>query len=148
MIFNKLFFMLNCFFVYCRRKHYILNAKRKVMVYGKNLHVIFPYIFQGQVFMGNNCNFNGMKILGNGSVKIGDNFHSGQECMIITQNHNYDKGSRIPHDETYMLNKITIGKNVWFGNRVIWWQVVLQLGRGQLLLLELWYVRMCLLVPL
>lgn len=59
-----------------------------------------------------------MQILGDGSVTIGSNFHSGTECMIITQNHNYE-GTCIPYDATYVLKHIVIGDNVWFGNRVI-----------------------------
>ncbi len=35
------------------------------------------------------CHFNGMRIVGDGRVVIGDHFHSGSEILIITQNHNY-----------------------------------------------------------
>ena len=59
-----------------------------------------------------------MKILGGGKVVIGDYFHSGSECMIITQNHNY-KGNMIPYDNSYIYKNVTIGDCVWFGNRVI-----------------------------
>lgn len=48
---------------------------------------------------------------------IGDYFHSGTECMIITENHNYE-GDEIPYDSTYVRKTITIGDCVWFGNRV------------------------------
>lgn len=37
-----------------------------------------------------------MNLAGTGTVKIGDNFHSGVECMMITQNHDYDDGNAIP----------------------------------------------------
>jgi acetyltransferase-like isoleucine patch superfamily enzyme len=63
--------------------------------------------------------FNGMEINGGGKVTIGDNFHSGPGCMMITQNHNYDKGTKIPYDSTYILKDISIGDNVWLGSRVI-----------------------------
>lgn len=85
---------------------------------GKDLRVNGPCIFSGEITLGNNCNFNGIKILGDGSVKIGDNFHSGIECMIITQNHNYDYGEAIPYDSTYIKKNIVIGDNVWLSNRV------------------------------
>lgn len=68
--------------------------------------------------MGDNCNFNGMQVLGEGSVKFGNNFHSGSECMILTQNHNFDGGRAIPYDDTYVQKHIVIEDNVWFGNRV------------------------------
>lgn len=74
--------------------------------------------FFGKIYLGNNCNFNGMKILGNGICRIGDNFHSGIDCMIITENHNYE-GSEIPYDNTFIRKEVIIKENVWFGNRVI-----------------------------
>ncbi len=48
---------------------------------------------------------------------IGDYFHSGVECMIIAENHNYE-GTRIPYDDTYIQKKVEIGDFVWLGNRV------------------------------
>lgn len=83
-----------------------------------------PYIggvssFNGIIHLGHNCNFNGMQVIGYGTVYFGDNFHSGTECMIITQNHNYDTGNAIPYDETFEFKTVRIGNNVWFGNRVI-----------------------------
>lgn len=68
--------------------------------------------------LGKNVNFNGMSISGGGKVVIGDNFHSGTDCLIITQNHNYDKGNSIPYDETYIYKQVVIGDNVWLGSRV------------------------------
>ena len=68
--------------------------------------------------LGKNVNFNGMSIQGGGEVVIGDNFHSGQSCVMITQNHNYE-GEKIPYDNTYVYKKTVIGDNVWLGHRVI-----------------------------
>jgi len=70
------------------------------------------------VHLGDNANFNGMKILGRGLVTIGDNFHSGSECMMITESHNY-QGSKIPYDDTFTLKGIIIEDNVWLGNHVL-----------------------------
>lgn len=39
--------------------------------------------------------------------------------MIITQNHNYDKGKALPYDFTYIYKEVVIEQCVWFGNRVI-----------------------------
>tara|TARA_B110000196_G_scaffold74468_1_gene63932 strand:- start:8 stop:505 length:498 start_codon:yes stop_codon:yes gene_type:complete len=69
--------------------------------------------------LGNNIHFNGMMISGIGLVNIGDNFHSGKGCLMISQTHNYDKGSMIPYDDTYILKDILIEDNVWLGDRVI-----------------------------
>jgi chloramphenicol O-acetyltransferase type B len=69
--------------------------------------------------LGNNVNFNGLIINGIGSVKIGNNFHSGRNCLLITQIHNYNNATKIPYDETYILKPIVIEDNVWLGDRVI-----------------------------
>jgi acetyltransferase-like isoleucine patch superfamily enzyme len=69
--------------------------------------------------LGNNVNFNGMMIEGKGFVRIGNNFHSGKECCILTDIHNYDKGNALPYDETFIIKDVTIEDNVWLGNRVI-----------------------------
>lgn len=74
--------------------------------------------FTKNTYVGKNTNFNGMKINGAGRVFIGDNFHSGSECQIITQNHNFE-GQKIPYDESYLVKDVRIGDNVWFGNRII-----------------------------
>ena len=59
-----------------------------------------------------------MKIAGCGNVIIGNNFHSGSECQIITEIHNYE-GDKIPYDETYIYKDVIIEDNVWIGNRVM-----------------------------
>jgi len=70
--------------------------------------------------LGENCNFNGMKIKGNGEVTIGNNFHSGQECLMLTSYHQYDNGDAIPYDSQKNIDKeILIEDNVWLGDRVI-----------------------------
>lgn len=70
-------------------------------------------------YLGKNPNFNGMIVNGIGKVVIGDNFHSGTGCLIITSIHNYDLGKRIPYDDTHIEKPVTIQNNVWFGDRVI-----------------------------
>ena len=94
------------------------TAKRQLGSYGVDLRVNHPCIFSGNVTVGNYCNFNGIQVLGGGSVHFGDYFHSGTECLIITQNHNYE-GEMIPYDNTYIYKNVNIGECVWFGNRVI-----------------------------
>ncbi|MCQ2200473.1 MAG: acyltransferase [Bacteroidales bacterium] len=101
------------------KKQYYTNCARKIAVCcGKDLRVNDKCVFGGRIYFGDNCNFNGMQVLGEGSVKFGNNFHSGTECLILTQNHNYDGGSAIPYDDTYVQKHIVIEDNVWFGNRV------------------------------
>ena len=68
--------------------------------------------------LGRNVNFNGFEIQGSGRVVIGDNFHSGSECLIITEVHDYDGGDTIPYGAASILKETVIGDNVWFGSRV------------------------------
>lgn len=88
--------------------------------YGKNLKVNgYSWFTKGVVTLGDCCNFNGMEIQAGSKskIKIGNYFHSGKECMIIAQNHNYE-GAQIPYDNTYICKDVTIGDCVWLGSRV------------------------------
>lgn len=99
---------------------YIFTYKVKMRVgsYKEPLYVNGYSVVSNKTFLGENVNFNGIKIGGCGEVRIGNNFHSGTECSIISQNHNYE-GDKIPYDSTYICKDVTIEDNVWFGNRVI-----------------------------
>lgn len=68
--------------------------------------------------LGDNVHFLGLIIHDEGAVTIGDNFHSGSGCLLITQNHNYDTGDAIPYDSTFVSEPVEIGDNVWFGVNV------------------------------
>lgn len=74
----------------------------------------------GTTHLDDNVHFNGMEIGGCGTVRIGRNFHSGKDCLMIAQDHKYDDGDQIPYDsERYNCRNITIDDNVWLGSRVI-----------------------------
>ena len=48
------------------------------------------------------------------------NFHSGQDCIMITSYHKYDGGDAIPYDTKENIDKdIIIEDNIWLGDRVI-----------------------------
>lgn len=100
------------------RKRFTKRAKRMLGSYGVDLRVNYPCVFNKNVNVGNHCNFNGMTIGGRGKVCIGDYFHSGSGCNIITENHNYE-GSMIPYDNTYIAKDVSIGDCVWFGDQVL-----------------------------
>lgn len=102
-----------------RQWYYTLPVKFRVRRCGERLKVNGPTRLNGNIFLGNNVNINGLRIEGKGKVTIGDNFHSGTECLLITQNHNYDQGQAIPYDSTYISKGIIIEDNVWIGSRVI-----------------------------
>ena len=77
-----------------------------------------PTTLSKNTFLGKNTNFNGMIVNGIGKVVIGDNFHSGTNCLIISSIHNYDFGKRIPYDDTHIEKPVIIHNNVWIGDRV------------------------------
>ncbi|MBE6508844.1 MAG: acyltransferase [Methanobrevibacter sp.] len=115
-----------------KKKLYLHRCKRVAKSYGDNFKVNGESYVTPNTRLGNNVNFNGMKIQGSGNVIIGDNFHSGIECMIITSTHNYDKGNAIPYDESIISKDVTIEDNVWIGNRVIILPGV-KLGEGSII---------------
>lgn len=96
--------------------YYALSKSTKC---GGNLRVNCKSSFDGTIVFGNNCNFNGIVVQGGGIAVFGNNFHSGFGCVIVTSNHNYDNGAKIPYDETFVLKKVVIEDNVWIGNNVM-----------------------------
>lgn len=115
---------------YIRKLKHSYVKEQKLITY-KNLRVIanykdIPYIKESSntklsqhTYLGKNCNFNGMKIYGKGKVIIGDNFHSGEDVVIYTTIHNYEKSKAIPYDSSYIHKDVFIEENVWIGSRVI-----------------------------
>jgi acetyltransferase-like isoleucine patch superfamily enzyme len=101
-----------------RQKKYTYKVMRVAKEYGSHLKVNGKSRVTCNTVLGENVNFNGMQIVGQGNVEIGNNFHSGTGCQMITQFHNYE-GEEIPYDSTYIYRDIKIGDNVWLGNRVI-----------------------------
>ena len=97
--------------------YYTWKVKYICHEYGSGLFIGGPSYVTDKTTLGKNVNFNGMRIGGCGNVVIGDNFHSGSECLLIAQNHNYE-GNKIPYDDTYICKDIIIEDNVWFGSRV------------------------------
>ena len=99
--------------------YYRERIKNNAKSIGNNIFVGGKSHVNGNTYLGNNVSFNGMIIKGSGKVIIGDNFHSGTDCQMITQIHNFDSGSKIPYDDTYIIKNIIVEDNVWLGNNVI-----------------------------
>jgi len=97
---------------------YKKKIMKKAAACGKNLYVGGKSYVTSNTYIGDNVNFNGMAIHGNGKVTIGNYLHSGTGCQIITSFHNYE-GDAIPYDTTYIDKDVTIGDCVWLGNEVI-----------------------------
>jgi acetyltransferase-like isoleucine patch superfamily enzyme len=100
------------------RKYYTYRVSKKLMGGGGGLSVNAKSNITNTTYLGDNVNFNGMTIIGKGIVRIGNNFHSGRGCTIMTQYHNYDHGNAIPYDNTYYYKDVLIEDNVWLGNNV------------------------------
>ncbi len=96
-----------------------LIVRRKAASCGERLSVNGFSTVTKNTQLGSNVNFNGMKITGKGKCVIGDNFHSGSNCQIFTDSHNYDQGTAIPYDNTVIAKDVIIEDNVWLGNNVI-----------------------------
>lgn len=101
-----------------KKFYHTTKAVRGVLEYKELPNVNNKSSFNNNTYLGRNCHFNGMEISGSGKVTIGDNFHSGIDCLMITDIHNYE-GLKIPYDETYIIKDIVIEDNVWIGTRVI-----------------------------
>ena len=97
---------------------YKYKFTRKCCSYTEPLYVNGLSSATDKTKLGKNVHFNGMSIVGCGKVYIGDNFHSGINCQIISENHNYE-GERVPYDATLICKDVFIGDNVWIGNNVI-----------------------------
>jgi len=100
------------------RWFYTKKAMKKVAFFKSPPVVNKKTKLSKNTYLGSNCHFNGMLVNGDGKITIGDNFHSGEDCLMISQNHNIH-GNEIPYDDTYILKDIKIDDNVWLGSRVI-----------------------------
>ena len=88
---------------------------RQAKQVGEGLKVNRRSLVTSTTILGNNVNFNGMKVMGRGRVRIGNNFHSGSGCKILTSYHNYDRGTCIPYDNSIISKDVVIEDNVWLG---------------------------------
>ncbi len=102
-----------------KTKYWTYRVRRTAATAGEELRVNGRSNVTRNTSLGNNVNFNGMQISGGGRVSIGNNFHSGPDCLMICQNHNFNSGEAIPYDSTYIFKDIVIKDNVWLGSRVI-----------------------------
>lgn len=96
-------------------KHKILQKARHC---GEGLYVGGRSYVNSNTYLSNHVSFNGIAMTGNGKITIGQYFHSGPGCQIITTFHNYE-GTEIPYDDTVIDKDVTIGDCVWLGNNVI-----------------------------
>lgn len=100
--------------------YYEIYARRACKKVGVNLKINGLVTgFHKGVIIGNNASFNGCKIIGTGNVTIGNYFHSGQDIVIITSNHNYEPAESIPYDQKRIEKPVIIKDFVWLGHGII-----------------------------
>lgn len=95
------------------------HAKRRCTSYGPGFTVNYPSFFGDRAHIGRDCHFNGMSVVGTGSLHIGDHFHSGSGILVLTANHNHRSTTHLPYDEIDIERPVRIGSCVWMGSRVI-----------------------------
>lgn len=109
----------NKYYSYLENKYYKRMIEETAKEVGSGLWVGGETYVNSNTILGDNVHFMGLEIRGEGPVTIGDNFHSGSGCDIMTENHNYDDGDALPYDDTCVQKRVDIGDNVWFGINVI-----------------------------
>jgi acetyltransferase-like isoleucine patch superfamily enzyme len=106
-------------FYYKVKSHYYEYKVRRTAEETKpGLYVRDKAVVNSNTKLGKGTHFHGIKIHDHGPVTIGDNFHAGEGCDILTENHTYDTGDAIPYGETNRHEPVEIGDNVWFGMNV------------------------------
>lgn len=87
---------------------------------GEGLQVVNPSEINNRTKLGKQVHFRDINIRGDGPVEIKDNFEGGPDIFILTRNHKYDSGNRLPFPaNSYKREKVTIEENVWIGAKVI-----------------------------
>jgi acetyltransferase-like isoleucine patch superfamily enzyme len=107
------------YYAYLREEYYKQEIRETAKAVGDDLWVGGKASVNSNTVLGDNVHFNGMRIRGSGAVTIGDNFHCGSGCTILTENHNYDHGDAIPYDDTFVRKEVVIEDNVWLGIDVL-----------------------------
>ena len=79
----------------------------------------WSYVTKDSVTIGNNVRIGNIYHNGFGKLTIGNYCEIGHDVRIITQNHNYDKGTQIPFDRSTILKEVIIEDCVWIGSNVV-----------------------------
>ena len=102
-----------------RSAFYFSQIRRRIHSYGSvNVNGRSHISKAAQVDLGNHVNFNGINILGIGSVKIGNYFHSAKGVTIMLGSHDFDHGEAIPYGKMNASKKVVIEDFVWLGSNV------------------------------
>ena len=121
-------------FIFSKKLKRKFRGKFKTFFYGfevvtKASHIGKNFICYGgknsatkNTFIGDDVSFNGVIIRGNkecySKVVIGNCCQFGENILIISQSHNYDKGTEIPYDNTKIYKDVIVEDFVWCGSNV------------------------------
>ena len=100
------------------RNIYIWKIRRTAKKVGKCLHVFSSSKVNKNTELGDFVFLGGLKITGKGHVSIGSHVIVAGNCLILTENHNYE-GTLIPYDLTMIQKNVEINDFVWIGTRVL-----------------------------
>jgi acetyltransferase-like isoleucine patch superfamily enzyme len=100
---------------YAERPYYEAKAHETAQAVGSGLYINGKIDLNSNTRLGENVHLHGLNVRGSGAVTIGNNVHAGTNCKILTANHNYEDGSAIPYDDTFVVKPVTIEDCVWLG---------------------------------
>jgi acetyltransferase-like isoleucine patch superfamily enzyme len=106
------------YYYWIKSYYYEFKVRRTAEETGSSLYVRGKAAVNSNTKIGENAYFHGIMIYDHGSVTIGDNFHAGEGCKILTENHTYDTGDALPYGDTNRREHVEIGDNVWLGRDV------------------------------
>jgi len=110
--------MINKIYRTCERVYDTANILDTALQVGTGLYVGGHSFVSKTTQLGDDVNFNGMRIYDGGCVTIGSHFHSGKNCKILTSFHDYDGGDSLPYGTNYVEKDVVIGNYVWLGEGV------------------------------
>lgn len=85
---------------------------------GKNINIERGAVFSSKCTIGDNSGIGVRARLG--VVYIGNNVLMGEDCVIVTRNHNYINRNELVLNQGYENDRpVQIGDDVWIGHRVI-----------------------------
>lgn len=94
-------------------------GKRIMKSYGHNVNIERGATFSRKTIIGNNSGI-GENCRLQGTVTIGDNVMMGQDVLIFTSNHSFERTDIPMQEQGYQGEKpVVIGNDVWIGARAI-----------------------------
>jgi acetyltransferase-like isoleucine patch superfamily enzyme len=87
---------------------------------GTGLSIGGPILFgrPEQVQIADDVSINGLQVKGSGLLRIGSHVHIGEDVLILTENHKYERMECLPYGRERITEGVTIGDSVWICDRV------------------------------